>query len=121
MRRLIQHAAGTAAFALLLAMTFLTPAQADKAGAYPVVEKHTHKGYTETIPGEKVKFDMVAIPGGTYLMGSPEGEKGRAADEGPQHPVTVKGFWMGKHEVTWDEFDAFWRGKPGKKEDVEPE
>ncbi|MFM7151898.1 MAG: formylglycine-generating enzyme family protein, partial [Gemmataceae bacterium] len=53
--------------------------------------------------------------------GSPDSEKGRNPDEGPQHPVTVKGFWVGKCEVTWDEFDTFWRGRPGKKEDKEPE
>ncbi|MFO0844726.1 MAG: formylglycine-generating enzyme family protein [Gemmataceae bacterium] len=121
MRRLIQLAAGGAALAVL-ATTVLTPAQADKAAVtFPAVERPTHKNYTETIPDTKVKFDMVAIPGGTYLMGSPETEKGRNPDEGPQHPVTLKGFWMGKCEVTWDEFDAWWAGKAGKKEDKEPE
>jgi formylglycine-generating enzyme required for sulfatase activity len=54
-------------------------------------------------------------------MGSPASEKDRNADEGPQHPVTVKGFWIGKCEVSWDEFDVYWRGRPGKKEDKEPE
>jgi formylglycine-generating enzyme required for sulfatase activity len=58
---------------------------------------------------------MVAIPGGTYLMGSPAGEPGRGADEGPQHPVTVRPFWMGKCEVTWDEYDLYWRKLPGAK------
>jgi formylglycine-generating enzyme required for sulfatase activity len=80
-----------------------------------------HKAYTDTIPGSPVKFDMLPIPGGTYQMGSPEGEKGRNADEGPQHPVTIRPFWMGKCEVTWDEFDLFWRARPGGKEDKEPE
>jgi formylglycine-generating enzyme required for sulfatase activity len=88
---------------------------------YPIVEKLTEKSYTEEVPGAKVKFDMVAIPGGAYLRGSPKTEKGREAHEGPQHPVAVKPFWMGKHEVTWDEFDAYWRGRPGKKEDKEPD
>jgi formylglycine-generating enzyme required for sulfatase activity len=80
-----------------------------------------HKAYNENIPGSEVKFEMLAIPGGTFLMGSPESEKGRNADEGPQHPVTIRPFWMGKCEVTWDEFDLFWRAKPGGKEDKEPE
>jgi formylglycine-generating enzyme required for sulfatase activity len=88
---------------------------------YPIVEKMTHKGYTEKIPDTKVSFEMVPIPAGTFMMGSPKTEKGRADDEGPQHPVQLKGFWMGKCEVTWDEFDAWWRGRPGKKEDKEPE
>jgi formylglycine-generating enzyme required for sulfatase activity len=80
-----------------------------------------HKAYTETIPGSSVKFEMLPIPGGTFLMGSPPDEKGRNADEGPQHPVTIRPFWMGKCEVTWDEFDLYWRDKPGGKEDKEPD
>ena len=66
--------------------------------------------YTEKIPDSDVSFDMVPIPGGTFLMGSPASEKGRNADEGPQHPVTLKPFWMGKCEVTWDEYDLFSQG-----------
>jgi formylglycine-generating enzyme required for sulfatase activity len=63
--------------------------------------------YTETIPGTKVTFEMVAVPGGRLTMGSPESEKGRAQDEGPQHDVEVRAFWIGKTEVTWDEYDLF--------------
>jgi len=65
------------------------------------------KPYAETIPGTQVKFEMVAIPGGTYQMGSPATEPHRPSDEGPQHPVTIRPFWMGKYEVTWDEYDLF--------------
>jgi len=67
-----------------------------------------HKSYKQTIPDTKTSFEMIAIPGGTYKMGSPAGEKDRKDDEGPQHPVTIRPFWMGKCEVTWDEFDVFW-------------
>jgi formylglycine-generating enzyme required for sulfatase activity len=71
------------------------------------------KPYTETIPGSAVKFDMVPIAGGGFVMGSPAGEAGHAADEGPQHPVTIKPFWMGKTEVTWDEYDLYWKKVEG--------
>ncbi len=63
--------------------------------------------YTETIPGTKVSFEMVAVPGGHFAMGSPDSEKGRAQDEGPQHDVELRPFWIGKTEVTWDEYDLF--------------
>jgi formylglycine-generating enzyme required for sulfatase activity len=46
-------------------------------------------------------------------MGSPAGEAGRAPDEGPQHPVTIRPFWMGKTEVTWDEYDLYWKKEEG--------
>jgi len=65
------------------------------------------KPYTESIPGVDVKFDMVPIPGGKFMMGSPETEKGRGKDEGPQHEVEIKPLWVGKCEVTWDEYDIF--------------
>ena len=65
------------------------------------------KNYTEKLPGTNVEFEMIGIKGGTYDMGSPQNEAGRGDDEGPQHPVTIRPFWMGKCEVTWDEFDLF--------------
>jgi len=65
------------------------------------------KDYTQTIPGTEVSFKMKAIPGGTFKMGSPEDEADRQEDEGPQVQVQVEPFWMGVHEVTWDEFDQF--------------
>jgi formylglycine-generating enzyme required for sulfatase activity len=71
------------------------------------------KKYTETIPGSPVQFDMVPIPGGTFLMGSPATEAGRGKDEGPQHPVELRPFWMGKTEVTWDEYDLYWKKEVG--------
>ena len=55
--------------------------------------------------------DLVPIPGGTFLMGSPSGEAGRTNEEGPQHPVTIRPFWMEKTETTWDEYDQYWRKK----------
>ena len=40
--------------------------------------------YEQSIPGSSLKFKMVPIKGGSFTMGSPENEKGRDADEGPQ-------------------------------------
>jgi formylglycine-generating enzyme required for sulfatase activity len=69
------------------------------------------KNYFETVTGkeadDKATFEMIAVPGGTFVMGSPADEPGRGADEGPQHPVTIRPFWLGKCEVTWDEFSLF--------------
>jgi formylglycine-generating enzyme required for sulfatase activity len=42
-------------------------------------------------------------------MGSPEDEAYRDADEGPVRQVTVSPFWMGRVEVTWNEFEAWYR------------
>jgi formylglycine-generating enzyme required for sulfatase activity len=64
-------------------------------------------GYTESIPNTKVVFDMVPIPAGTFTMGSPSNEPGRGDDEGPAHQVSLKAFYIGTREVTWDEYDEF--------------
>ena len=105
---LVTSLAAPAFFALL-------PASAQPPKKLPEIEAATHKTYTETVPDTKVSFEMVAIPGGTFLMGSPESEKGRSDDEGPQHPVKVRPFWMGKMEVAWDEYDLYWRKNPNAK------
>jgi formylglycine-generating enzyme required for sulfatase activity len=65
--------------------------------------------YEQAIPQTEVRFKMVAIPAGTFLMGSPVSETGRDDDEGPQRHVSVDAFWMGEHEVTFAEWDAFFK------------
>jgi len=59
----------------------------------------TLSAYTETIPGTVVKFEMVPVPGGTYTINDPK--------TGKPEQVTIKPFYIGKTEVTWDEFDVF--------------
>jgi formylglycine-generating enzyme required for sulfatase activity len=67
------------------------------------------QAYVEPIPGSGVSFAMAPIPGGRFLMGSPSGERRRKNDEGPQHEVELAPFWMGTHEVTWNEYHLFMR------------
>lgn len=63
--------------------------------------------YTATIPGTDVQFEMLPIPGGEFLLGSPESEAGRDADEGPQVLVMTRPFWMQKNEIRWAEYTEF--------------
>jgi formylglycine-generating enzyme required for sulfatase activity len=65
------------------------------------------KPFTTNIPGSDVSYDMLPIPGGKFKMGSGENEAGRKPDEGPVHEVSISPFWMGKYEVTWNEFELF--------------
>jgi formylglycine-generating enzyme required for sulfatase activity len=52
--------------------------------------------------------EMVVIPAGTFLMGSPPGEEGRKDNEGPQHKVTIGSrFALGKYAVTVGEYRKF--------------
>ena len=62
-------------------------------------EQGRAKYFTEYL-GNGVTLEMVEIPSGTFMMGSPENEKSRIKDESPQHQVTVSSFYMGKYQVT---------------------
>jgi len=72
--------------------------------------------YTETIPGSDVTFNMIAIPGGEFLMGSPETEAYHEEDEEPRLTVRLSPFWIGEIEVSWREFEVFYArtATPGK-------
>ena len=63
---------------------------------------------------------MVAIPAGKFLMGSPAHEAGRFDSEGPQHVVTVKAFALGEYDVTSEEFLAFLRASRYQPEPCNP-
>jgi formylglycine-generating enzyme required for sulfatase activity len=55
---------------------------------------------------DTVSLDMVLIPGGSFVMGSPEDEIGHTIEESPQHVVTVPSFCLGKHPVTQTQYQA---------------
>ncbi|MBR9998489.1 MAG: formylglycine-generating enzyme family protein [Cyclobacteriaceae bacterium] len=63
--------------------------------------------YVEEIPGSQVAIEMVPVQGGSFVIGSPDTEADRDVDEGPQREVEVDGFWMGKFEITWDQYELF--------------
>ncbi len=64
--------------------------------------------------GNNVTLNMVQIPGGKFLMGSPAEEKARGDDEGPQHEVRVPSFFMGKYAVTQAQYQAIMGENPSK-------
>jgi len=63
--------------------------------------------YSFKIPGTDESIDMIPIPGGTFQMGSPEGEADRNGDEGPQIEVVVDPMWVAKTEVSWAHYKEF--------------
>lgn len=80
----------------------------------------TAKKYTETVTtktGEKISFDMVLIPAGTFRMGSPASEAGRKEDEGPQHEVRLDSFYLCTTETTIELFMAYYQETVSAKKD----
>ena len=75
-----------------------------KSGNKEVIQKQVGDTFRDcgTCP------DMVVVPSGSFMMGSPADERGRESDEGPQHRVTIsKPFAVGKYEVTVGQFEEF--------------
>ncbi|MCY3998225.1 MAG: formylglycine-generating enzyme family protein [Flavobacteriaceae bacterium] len=68
---------------------------------------YAQSDYQQIIPETQLSIDMVYVKGGPFMMGSPETEKGRYGDEGPQHPVEIDDFWIGKYEISWDIYKLF--------------
>ncbi|NLO00770.1 MAG: SUMF1/EgtB/PvdO family nonheme iron enzyme, partial [Bacteroidales bacterium] len=69
---------------------------------------NSHEDFTETIPKTSISFNMKAIPGGSFKIGSPEEEQLNKPDEWPQKEVKISPFFMAEIEVTWDEYLAFY-------------
>ncbi|MCH7400272.1 formylglycine-generating enzyme family protein [Belliella kenyensis] len=63
--------------------------------------------YQQQIPNTDLKFSMMPIPAGTFVMGASVNEIGFQEDESPQREIHIDAFWMGAHEVTWDLFELF--------------
>lgn len=70
-------------------------------------EQQESRNYTQKIPGTDVSFEMIAVPAGSFLMGSAPAEPGHQPDEAPQHRVQIDSLWVGQLEVTWDLFVLF--------------
>jgi len=59
--------------------------------------------YTETIPGTEIEFSMEPIPGGTFVMGSEDGND----DAQPTFKVKIEPFWIAKYEISWAEYKRY--------------
>jgi formylglycine-generating enzyme required for sulfatase activity/uncharacterized caspase-like protein len=70
--------------------------------------------------GNGLELEMVSVPAGSFTMGSPENEKNREADEGPQRTVKVPTFFMGKFVVTQAQWQAI-ATLPKVKIDLNPD
>jgi formylglycine-generating enzyme required for sulfatase activity len=63
---------------------------------------------------EGINIDLVVIPGGNFLMGSPKKEAERGSEEDPQHEVIVPTFLLGKYLVTQAQWQALMKNNPSR-------
>ncbi|MGA1411768.1 MAG: formylglycine-generating enzyme family protein, partial [Prochlorotrichaceae cyanobacterium] len=78
--------------------------QVDATGSIKQREQKRNKYFRQDL-GAGVYLDLMHIPAGVFLMGSPEHEQDRRESEGPQHWVKVSEFFMGRYPIT----QAQWR------------
>jgi formylglycine-generating enzyme required for sulfatase activity len=77
----------------------------DQTGKIKQRQTKSAQAFTEDL-GNGISLIMVQIPAGSFQMGSPTREAGRINDEGPQHPVKLPTFFIGKFEVTQAQWAA---------------
>jgi len=101
---------------ILIVFSMLSPSPGMTAGKSPDQRENISSNRTERLQHPRLGDEMteavlgmlfVYIEPGSFVMGSPENELNRYPDE-KQHQVQIKsGFWMGKYEVTFEQYDTF--------------
>jgi len=85
-----------------------------RAAPGTVMEPYSYTGWAKEIIHEKSGLELVYIPAGSFIMGSPSAETERGSDE-IQHEVTLsQGFYMGKYEITQGQWQAIMGSNPAK-------
>ncbi|WP_228053754.1 AAA-like domain-containing protein [Nodosilinea sp. LEGE 07298] len=77
-----------------------TIARDESIGEWQITRELRDAELYEEPLGEEITLSMVAIPGGSFVMGSPKDEPSRQSREGPQRWVQVPRFYMGRYPVT---------------------
>jgi formylglycine-generating enzyme required for sulfatase activity len=73
--------------------------------------RESQDGYVVEL-GANITLDLVALPGGEFIMGSPGSAKSNFGDDGPAHRVRVAPFNIGRTEVTQAQWEAVMRSNP---------
>jgi len=63
--------------------------------------------YSQRIPGTDVEFEMIPVPGGSFLFGAGDTDAARKVDEGPAVKIQVSPMWVAKTEIRWAEYKEY--------------
>ena len=92
-------------------LDFFSPS-VDEIGRIIKNENYSAHFFSENI--YEVSIDMLSIPSGTFVMGSPDDEVGRSSLEGPQHNVEVSEFFISRFPVTQAQYQAVMGNNPSQ-------
>jgi formylglycine-generating enzyme required for sulfatase activity len=86
-----------------------------------VIRRETRQAryFTEKL-GEELGIEMILVPGGSFMMGSPNDEPQRTEAEGPQREVAVSAFFMGRYPITQEQW-RFVAELPQVNQELDPE
>ncbi|MCA2571359.1 SUMF1/EgtB/PvdO family nonheme iron enzyme [Microcystis sp. M42BS1] len=87
------------------AQQVLNALQAVKKPVSPIPLIASPTPFTENLPN-RVTLEMVSLPAGQFLMGSPDSDSDAYNDEKPPHQVKVNSFAIGKYPVTQAQYEA---------------
>jgi formylglycine-generating enzyme required for sulfatase activity len=65
------------------------------------------ENYSQELKGASFFIEMIAVEGGSFIMGVANDNPYRSENEKPGHEVLVDDFWMGTYEISWEQYDAF--------------
>ncbi|MCP4623815.1 MAG: SUMF1/EgtB/PvdO family nonheme iron enzyme [bacterium] len=80
------------------------------------IQEKAGQAALDVITADRGGYELIHIPGGKFMMGSPKSEEGRDDDEGPLHEVRVKDFYLGRYPVTNEEYGRFLQENPKASE-----
>ena len=90
-----------------------------KKSSLPTRSHHGKAKYITLELADNITLDLIGIPGGRFLMGSPEDELEREKEESPQHQVSIRPFLLGKYPVTQAQWQAIMGTNPSKFADAD--
>lgn len=77
----------------------------DRYGQTQTQQRQAVQGFQEDLAAD-TQLELVLIPNGTFMMGTPRTEEGWHPTQSPQHQVTIAAFWMGRYPVTQKQWQA---------------
>ncbi|MEG3910022.1 bifunctional serine/threonine-protein kinase/formylglycine-generating enzyme family protein [Microcoleus sp. w2-18bC1] len=89
------------------------PVTVDVRGNISSGQRREAQFFSENL-GSGAILDMVAIPGGSFVMGSPNTEAGRSNNEGLQRTVNISPFFMGKYPITQEQWEVVMGNNPSE-------
>lgn len=85
-----------------------------KTSSSPTRSHHARAKYITLNLAKDITLDLIGVPGGKFLMGSPDKELEREKEESPQHRVSIRPFLFGKYPVTQAQWHAVMGTNPAK-------